>query len=58
MGLVGFGTFGIIRVWVCDFERENKKFEIFVSVFGVLVATLVRLKNMILEFCFRVSDLD
>ena len=102
MGSLGFGTFGIVRVWVpnfyfyffknlvwvrhhsyfsmicsslffffffflcdfyvcvCDFERENKKSEIFVFVFGVLVATLVRLKNMILgflTFCFWVSNL-
>ena len=48
-------------VWVCDFfvcvcvcyfERENKKSEIFVFVFGCLVATLVRSKNMILGFFF------
>ena len=41
-----------ICVCVCDFEKENKKSEIFVFVFGVLVATLVWLKNMILEFLF------
>ena len=39
-----------VRICVCDFEKENKKYEIFVFEFRVLVATLVRLKNMILEF--------
>ena len=41
-----------VCVCVCDFERENKKSEIFLFVFGFLVATLVRLKNMILGFLF------
>ena len=46
-----------VRICVCDFESKNKKSEIFVFVFGFLVATLFRLKNMIWGFCFWVSDL-
>ena len=44
--------FGDFCVCVCDFERGKYKYKIFVFEFRVLVATLVRLKNMILGFLF------
>ena len=44
--------FGDFCVCVCDFERGKYKYKIFVFEFRVLVAILVRLKNMILGFLF------
>ena len=44
--------FGDFCVSICDFERGKYKYKIFVFEFRVLVATLVRLKNMILGFLF------
>ena len=44
--------FHFFCVCVCDSERGKYKSEIFVFVFRFLVATLVRLKNMILGFLF------